>query len=79
VREDEVLPAGLADDARVAAIAERFSPTVCHILWKTAVEPVKWIPASSSLASAGSPTSAAEPGTKLMTPGRSPPPRAARR
>ena len=36
-------------------------PTVFHIDWKTGVEPVKWIPASSELASAASPIVAPEP------------------
>src|SRR5271157_954974 len=47
-------------------------PTVFHICWNTTVEPVKWIPASSGEASAGSPTSAPEPTTRLITPGGSP-------
>src|SRR5436305_3040054 len=38
----------------------------------TAVDPVKWIPARVRLASAGSPTSAPEPYTRLITPGGSP-------
>ena len=62
VGDDEVLAAGLADDARVVAVAARCSrPTVCHIPLKTPVEPVKWMPASSGLASAASPISAPEP------------------
>jgi hypothetical protein len=36
-------------------------PTVFHMLWKTGVEPVKWMPDSSGLASAASPISAPEP------------------
>jgi len=48
------------------------APIVRHICWNTAVEPVKWMPASSSLAITGSPTVPAEPGRKLMTPGGSP-------
>src|SRR2546425_3302377 len=47
-------------------------PTVSHIPWNVAVEPVKWMPARSGEASAGSPTSAPAPGTMLMTPGGSP-------
>src|SRR2546428_10521145 len=47
-------------------------PTVSHIAWNVVVEPVKWIPARSGEASAGSPTSAPAPGTRLMTPGGSP-------
>src|SRR2546423_15600818 len=39
---------------------------------KTAVDPVKWMPARSGLASAGSPTSAPEPYTRLITPGGRP-------
>src|SRR5664279_3582819 len=39
---------------------------------KTAVEPVKWMPARSGLASTGSPTSAPEPYTRLITPGGRP-------
>src|SRR2546423_9082738 len=49
-----------------------FSPTVCHIPWKTGVEPVKWMPARCSLARAGSPTAAPEPWTRLITPGGRP-------
>src|SRR2546423_14490333 len=49
-----------------------FSPTVCHIPWKTGVEPVKWMPARLSFASAGSPTAAPEPWTRLITPGGRP-------
>ena len=45
-----------------------FSPIVFHIAWKTGVEPVKWMPAKSGCASTGSPTLAARPGRKLMTP-----------
>ena len=48
------------------------SPIVFHRPWKTSVEPVKWMPASSGLASAGSPTSGPLPGRKLMTPGGRP-------
>src|SRR5689334_18168334 len=40
--------------------------------WKTAVEPVKWIPANSGEASTGSPTARPDPGTKFTTPGGSP-------
>src|SRR5205823_12356527 len=47
-------------------------PTVFHIDWKTGVEPVKWTPARSGLASAGSPISAPEPYSRLITPGGSP-------
>ena len=43
-------------------------PTCFHILWKTAVEPVKWTPAMSSCVITGSPIVAPEPGTKLITP-----------
>ena len=54
VGDDEVLAAGLADDARVVAVARRCSsPIVCHIPLKTPVEPVKWMPARSRAASAG--------------------------
>ena len=49
-----------------------FRPTVSHIPWNVAVDPVKWTPASAGDASAGSPTSAPEPGTMLMTPGGRP-------
>src|SRR6185437_6850665 len=49
-----------------------FSPTVFHMPLKTAVEPVKWMPARSRLASAGSPTSAPLPYTRLITPGGRP-------
>ena len=38
------------------------------MLWKTAVEPVKWTPASSGLASAAAPSSAPGPKTRLITP-----------
>src|SRR5438552_2221442 len=47
-------------------------PTVSHIAWNVVVEPVKWIPARSADASAGSPTSAPARGTRLMTPGGGP-------
>src|SRR5437667_219883 len=47
-------------------------PTVSHIAWNVVVEPVKWIPARSGEASAGSPTSAPAPGTRLVTPGGRP-------
>src|SRR5258708_38034191 len=40
--------------------------------WKTGVEPVKWTPASSGLASAAGPISPPEPYTRLITPGGSP-------
>src|ERR687886_401297 len=49
-----------------------FAPIVFHIEWKTGVEPVKWTPARSSWASAGSPIAAPEPYTRLITPGGSP-------
>src|SRR5262245_22951473 len=49
-----------------------FPPIVRQIEWKTDVEPVKWTPASSGLASAGSPISAPGPKTRLITPGGSP-------
>ena len=56
VRDDEVLAARLADDARVVPVvrdvARRSSSTS---IWNTGVEPVKWTPASSGLASAASP------------------------
>src|SRR5438132_11209616 len=48
------------------------SPIVFQIDWKTGVEPVKWTPARSGLARAGSPIAAPEPYTRLMTPGGSP-------
>src|SRR5919201_847438 len=38
----------------------------------TAVEPVKWMPASSGDGSAGSPISEPDPYTRLITPGGSP-------
>src|SRR5439155_13556398 len=47
-------------------------PIVFHIDWKTGVEPVKWTPARSGLASAGSPISEPEPYTRLITPGGNP-------
>src|SRR6059058_356020 len=47
-------------------------PIVFHIDWKTGVEPVKCTPARSGLASAGSPISAPEPYTRLITPGGKP-------
>src|SRR5882672_6518705 len=47
-------------------------PIVFHIDWKTGVEPVKWTPARSGLARAGSPISAPDPYTRLMTPGGRP-------
>ena len=49
-----------------------FSPTVRHRWWKTPVEPVKWMPASSGWARATSDTSCPCPGSMLMTPGGSP-------
>src|SRR2546428_11584588 len=49
-----------------------FDPIVFHIDWKTGVDPVKWTPARSGLARAGSPTSAPEPYTRLITPGGKP-------
>ncbi len=45
-----------------------FAPTVSHMPLKTSVEPVKWIPASSGLASAVLPIVAPEPYTRLITP-----------
>ena len=45
-----------------------FSAISFHIASKTGVEPVKWMPAKSGCAIAGSPTLAARPGMKLMTP-----------
>ena len=48
------------------------SPTVFHMPWNTVVEPVKWMPARSGLARAGSPTFEPLPGTKLITPGGRP-------
>src|SRR5438445_9871443 len=48
------------------------SPIVFQIDWKTGVEPVKWTPARSGLARAGSPIAAPDPYTRLMTPGGSP-------
>ena len=47
-------------------------PTVVHIDWNTAVLPVKWIPARSGESSRMFDTSAALPGTKLITPGGMP-------
>ena len=49
-----------------------FPPIVFQIPWKTPVEPVKWTPARSGLASATSPTVAPEPKTRLTTPGGRP-------
>ena len=48
------------------------SPTVFHIDWNTAVEPVKWMPASSGERSTASPISAPDPSTMLITPGGRP-------
>src|SRR5436309_15605012 len=48
------------------------APTVFHMPLKTSVEPVKWIPASSGLASAAFPIVEPEPNTRLMTPSGSP-------
>ena len=45
---------------------------VFHMPWNTAVEPVKWMPASSGRASTGLPTFEPRPGRKLITPGGSP-------
>ena len=47
-------------------------PIVFQIEWNTPVEPVKWTPASSGLASAVSPSSAPGPKTRLITPGGRP-------
>ena len=47
-------------------------PIVRQIEWKTPVEPVKWTPASSGLASAAAPISAPGPKTRLITPGGRP-------
>ena len=47
-------------------------PTVRHMPWKTAVEPVKCTPARSGLASAASPIVAPGPCTRLITPGGRP-------
>ncbi len=49
-----------------------FSPMVRHRWWKTAVEPVKWMPARSGWASATSETGMPWPGSMLITPGGSP-------
>jgi hypothetical protein len=38
-----------------------FAPIVFHMSWNTAVEPVKWTPARSGLARAGSPIAFPEP------------------
>src|SRR5947199_330718 len=46
-----------------------FSPTSRHIVWKTSVEPVKWMPASSGWLSTLSEISDALPLTMLITPG----------
>jgi hypothetical protein len=40
VGDDEVLAAGLADDPP-EPYRSMFAPTVCHMFWNTAVEPVK--------------------------------------
>ena len=54
VREDEVLAAGLADDARVGAVARRCSRRRSRQMsWKTSVEPVKCTPAKSRWVEAG--------------------------
>ena len=50
----------------------RFSPIVRQRLWKTAVEPVKWIPARCRSANRALLTSIESPGRKLITPGGSP-------
>ena len=47
-------------------------PTCCHRLWKTAVEPVKWMPASRGSFSTTSETSGPSPNTRLITPAGSP-------
>ena len=49
-----------------------FSPMVRHRWWKTAVEPVKWIPARSGWARATSETGMPWPGSMLITPGGMP-------
>ena len=48
------------------------SPTCFHSPWKTAVEPVKWMPARSGSAIATSDTVLPCPVTMLMTPGGRP-------
>ena len=47
-------------------------PMARHMPLKTAVLPVKWIPARSEWERATSDTAAASPGMKLTTPGGSP-------
>ncbi|SKZ41251.1 Uncharacterised protein [Mycobacteroides abscessus subsp. abscessus] len=47
-------------------------PTSRHRCWKVAVEPVKWMPAKFSSASATSDIARPSPFTRLMTPAGSP-------
>ena len=47
-------------------------PTVCQSRWKVAVEPVKWMPASSGCSSATADTASPSPGSRLITPAGSP-------
>ena len=47
-------------------------PTVRHMSWNTAVDPVKWMPASSGLSSAAEPIAEPGPSTMLITPGGRP-------
>ena len=47
-----------------------FAPTPAHNCWKTLVEPVKWIPASSGWASTTSEISGPTPGQHVDHPGR---------
>ncbi len=49
-----------------------FSPTVRHSIWKTGVDPVKWIPASRASRRATSLMSGPNPVTMLITPGGMP-------
>jgi hypothetical protein len=48
------------------------APTVCHIPWKTAVLPVKWMPERSGDASSCRVMAAGSPGRKVSTPGGRP-------
>ena len=69
VHDDEVLAAGLADDAGVAAIARDLARRPrARCCWKTSVEPVKWRPAKSGWARHAPEIAAASPGTRLITP-----------
>ena len=72
MRDDEVLAAGLADQARVGRVAVDRLADRRHRCWNVAVDPVKWTPASAGCGSATELTAAPSPVTMLITPGGRP-------